>query len=416
MKRLTFLELIFLFLSTTFSSNPPPPGWFQQTLPVSDFINDIFFLDILNGWVVTKNNGYILNTTNGGENWDIQLDSAGNLQSVQFLDNRTGYALGNGLHGIIYKTTNGGANWDLIYDFNPTGTFRDMCFINEDTGWICSDDPFDGGVFKTTNGGNIWQQQLNYASENPQVIFFTNKDTGWTGNEYRKLYKTTNGGLNWNLQTIFPYISSSIKDITFINSKTGFISAYYIYKTSNGGITWDSANDSGIKLSFANDLVGWSGTDFFRIKKTTNGGLLWFTQYSPVYNNTSISSIDSLKAWAGATGIVHTTDGGGLSHIYPINNQLPADIILYQNYPNPFNPVTNINYELRSSGHVNLRIFDATGKEVQELINSKQDAGVYKIEFNGSALSSSVYYYRIELIDNKSGQTYSESKKMLLVK
>ena len=78
MKKLILLELAFLFLATTFSSNPPPPGWYQQTLPVNDFVNDIFFLDSLNGWVVTPN-GYIMNTQNGGNNWTIQKDSAGNL-------------------------------------------------------------------------------------------------------------------------------------------------------------------------------------------------------------------------------------------------------------------------------------------------------------------------------------------------
>ncbi|MCI0450132.1 MAG: hypothetical protein L0Y79_10190, partial [Chlorobi bacterium] len=53
MKRLLFFELLVLFLATTFESDSPP-GWFQQTLPVSDVINDIFFLDSLTGWVVTQ--------------------------------------------------------------------------------------------------------------------------------------------------------------------------------------------------------------------------------------------------------------------------------------------------------------------------------------------------------------------------
>lgn len=415
MKRLIFLELIFLFLATTFSSNPPPPGWFQQTLPVNDFINDIFFLDSLNGWVVTKYNGYILNTTNGGENWNIQLDSAGDLQAVQFIDNQIGYILGNGLHGLIYKTTNGGIKWNLIHDFNPTALFRDMSFINKDTGWICSRDNFDGGVFKTTDGGLSWNHQLNYASENPQSICFVNEDTGWTGNEYRKLYKTINGGSSWNLQTIFPSISSSVKDILFFNSNTGFVSAARIYKTTNGGIAWDTANDGGIKLSFANDSIGWAGDNFIDIKKTTNGGSIWINQFTNT-NNPSTFGISDLNSWAGGNKLIHTTDGGGLSSINPINNQLPSDFILYQNYPNPFNPVTNISYEIKHSRFVILRIFNTTGNEVQKLVNLNQDPGEYKIEINGSDLPSGVYFYRLEMNDNKSVPTFSETRKMLLVK
>ena len=415
MKKLIFLELIFLFLATTFSSNPPPAGWYQQTLPVNDFINDIFFLDSLNGWVVTKNNGYVLYTSNGGNNWSVQLDSAGDLQAVQFLDNLTGYVLGNGLHGVIYKTTNGGKNWNLIHDFNPTVFFRDISFINNYTGWVCSRDNFDGGVFKTTDGGMSWDHQLNYAFENPQSIFFINTNIGWISSENRKIFKTTNGGINWNLQFIN---SHNLGSIFFLNENTGWVGSSGILKTTNGGVNWNTSITEvvGYKLDFTSDSIGWGGVDFFLISKTTNGGYSWFYQSSPIVNNTSVSSVDSLKAWAGASGIVHTTDGGGLSSINPISNQLPSDFILYQNYPNPFNPVTKISYELKHSRFAILRIFDAAGKEVQKLVNSNQDAGEYKIEINGATLPSGAYFYQLEMIDNKSVQAFSEAKKMLLVK
>ncbi|MBK8982075.1 MAG: hypothetical protein IPM38_07070 [Ignavibacteria bacterium] len=52
MKRKLFLTSLLLFLSLSFSSNPP--GWYVQQLPVNDFVNDIFFLDSLNGWLVTR--------------------------------------------------------------------------------------------------------------------------------------------------------------------------------------------------------------------------------------------------------------------------------------------------------------------------------------------------------------------------
>ncbi len=415
MKKLFFLELTFLLLATTFSSNPPPPGWYQQTLPVSDFVNDIFFLDSLQGWVATRE-GNILHTINGGEDWNIQIDSAGDFQSIQFPESSTGYALANGLHGLIYKTTNGGTNWEVLHDFNPTALFKDMSFINKDTGWICSEDIFDGGVFKTTNGGISWDQQLNYNSENPQTIFFANKDTGWTGNQYRKLFKTTNGGLNWNLQIIFPSFQAAIEDILFFNSNTGFVSAARIYKTTNGGTSWDTANDDGIKLSFANDSIGWCGSNFFNIKKTTDGGLNWVIQNSPIFNNTSVSAVSNLIAWAGASGIVHTSDGGGLTVINNVNINSALDFTLYQNYPNPFNPNTIISYVLPVGGVVKLRVFDISGKEIETLVNKQQNSGNYEIKFDASRLPSGVYFYNVKFMDNKSNQTVSKTKKMLLLK
>ena len=414
MKKLILLELALLFLATTFQSHNPP-GWYQQTLPVNDNINDIFFLDSLNGWAVTPN-GHILNTQNGGDNWSIQKDSAGNLYTVQFLDSQNGYVLGNALHGIIYKTTDGGSNWNLVHDFSPAGLFRDMSFVNKDTGWVCSIDVFDGGLFKTTDGGVTWQRQLDETYK-PEVVFFLNKDTGWVSSNVStdRLFRTTNGGLNWSMQ----YGFNNINDIVFLDGSNGYVSSGINYRTTNGGFNWipSETNVGGIKLSFGSDSVGWGGVNFNKISKTTNKGISWYYQSSPIFDNTSVSASDNLKAWAGGFGIVHTTNGGDtLTGINQTGNFIPSDFSLYQNYPNPFNPNTKINYELRVTGYVKLSVFDITGKVVKQLVNKKQSPGNYNIEFNGKGLTSGIYFYRIIITVEKSKNVFSETKKMILTK
>ncbi|MCI0449480.1 MAG: hypothetical protein L0Y79_06805, partial [Chlorobi bacterium] len=165
MKRLILFELLVLFLATTFESDSPP-GWFQQSIPVSDIINDIFFLDSLTGWVVTdgrtstNDTGYIMKTTDGGNNWVIQYNQPMKLNVIQFLDNSTGYAGGGSGSGTgrIFKTTNGGTNWVNIISF--VTQFTDLFFVNKDTGWVCDDAGVFGGLFKTMNGGLNWFQQM----------------------------------------------------------------------------------------------------------------------------------------------------------------------------------------------------------------------------------------------------------------
>lgn len=82
------------------------------------------------------------------------------LNAVQFLDANTGYTVGGSGSGTgrIFKTTNSGNNWININSF--AGSFTDISFVNNDTGWICDDNPLDGGIFKTMNGGANWQSQL----------------------------------------------------------------------------------------------------------------------------------------------------------------------------------------------------------------------------------------------------------------
>jgi parallel beta-helix repeat protein len=97
---------------------------------------------------------------------------------------------------------------------------------------------------------------------------------------------------------------------------------------------------------------------------------------------------------------------------------LPTEYTLYQNYPNPFNPTTTIKYDLPSTSDISLIIYDILGRKVKELVNTKQQAGRYEVQFNASNLSSGVYIYQL-IADNpstSSGQGFISSKKMILLK
>jgi hypothetical protein len=91
-------------------------------------------------------------------------------------------------------------------------------------------------------------------------------------------------------------------------------------------------------------------------------------------------------------------------------NEHINDFQLNQNYPNPFNPSTNIKYYLPGNKLVTLKVFDAMGREVETIVNEKQIAGTYEVVFDGSNLSSGVYFYKLE------SDGFSETKQMILIK
>ena len=429
MKKLILLELAFLFLATTFSSDSPP-GWYQQTLPVSDQINDIFFLDSLKGWAVTDSqNGttdssYIMRTTNGGNNWEIDYRTFVQFTAIQFANSEVGYACGISSGPELFKSTNGGVNWNVLNVLTFTWK-SDLSFINKDTGWVCSSDAIDGGVFRTNDGGQSWQQQLNLGIGNPLKIFFVNKDTGWFSNDFEQLYKTTNGGMNWN--GIFTS-ASGIDAIFFLNGQKGWMrggstGTSGISYTIDGGFNWigsDGNTLGGFDVQFINDSVGYAGTlSYPRIMKSTDGGKIWGYQIGPTGSDRLVDVIknDILNAWAGQ--LIHTKDGGGeliITDISENNNLINKNFFLFQNYPNPFNPVTNLEFGISKLGFISLKVYDIQGKEITTIVNSKLNPGTYKYEFNGSNLNSGVYFYVLRVTDEKSGQIFSEAKNMVLVK
>ncbi|CAN5609455.1 hypothetical protein BH10BAC5_BH10BAC5_22370 [soil metagenome] len=83
---------------------------------------------------------------------------------------------------------------------------------------------------------------------------------------------------------------------------------------------------------------------------------------------------------------------------------------LNQNYPNPFNPATTIKFSIPENGFISLKIYDAAGKQIDELINDYKQAGVYEVSYSAASLSSGIYFYELNT------KTYNEVKKMTLIK
>ena len=71
---------------------------------------------------------------------------------------------------------------------------------------------------------------------------------------------------------------------------------------------------------------------------------------------------------------------------------------------------TKIKFSIPQSAQVNLKVYDAAGKEVTVLVNSELRAGEYQYDWNAVNLPSGVYFYIL-----KAGE-FSQTKKMILVK
>lgn len=93
-----------------------------------------------------------------------------------------------------------------------------------------------------------------------------------------------------------------------------------------------------------------------------------------------------------------------------VNTDKNESVELSTSYPNPFNPTAQIGYQIPKDGFVSLIVYNALGQVVAELVNKHQTSGKYSVQFNGSGLSSGVYFYRLE-----SGN-FTQTNKMILLK
>ena len=82
------------------------------------------------------------------------------------------------------------------------------------------------------------------------------------------------------------------------------------------------------------------------------------------------------------------------------DGEVPVEVTLGQNYPNPFNPVTSISYSLPKAGHIDLAVYDMTGKMVAQLVDGMTPAGHHAVSFDAGHLPSGVYTYVLSDADH----------------
>jgi len=132
------------------------------------------------------------------------------------------------------------------------------------------------------------------------------------------------------------------------------------------------------------------------------------------YSRTGDGDLAHLKLdWAGTItpgGITIRIEGEVAGLDEPEFSEIPRDYFLEQNFPNPFNPVTHIRYGLKKAAQVRINIYNVSGQRVAVLIDKRQEAGYYSVDFNADNLAGGIYFYTIEAND------FAQIRKMVLIK
>jgi photosystem II stability/assembly factor-like uncharacterized protein len=426
----SFLTLLsFLLLtSNSFSQN----GWVQVNSGTTKNLNKAFFINSNTGWVC-GDSGIVIKTTNKGFTWTTcTTNTLQPLRDIFFLDENLGWAVGgrpafSDPRMLILHTFNGGASWITLMDMlDFDNCLASVHFYDAGTGIVSG---FGGngsattGIFRlTSNGGNNWTYSTTYSTYDMKI---DNSGNIWrlcglfvdVGVDSSWIQLSNNRGASWNSKWHSSKIS--LRDLDLINNSTAYVladsgSQKFILKTFNAGNIWErtvySLPSYPNTFDFINTNTGWTGRT--SIYCTTNAGLNWIQQkdVSP-YSISRIKMLDSLQGICLlSNGKIYITGTGGVMNVHQNPSQFPNKFFLSQNYPNPFNPLTRINYELPITNYVSIKIYDALGNEVKTLVNEKQNAGSYSVDFNAASLPSGIYFYKLVT------ENFSETRKMILIK
>jgi photosystem II stability/assembly factor-like uncharacterized protein len=441
---------IFIFINAFNFQHNPPGAWRPQFIENMSgrYLPDMMFVDSLVGYSVSNNQGpginYVFKTTNGGDNWMQVFETSWDPARVFFLNRDTGFINGG---NKLYRTKNGGGDWEEIFT-PPSFELYDFAAISIDT-IIISTSYIEGeSIWRTENGGNLWVRR--YTGTTVQKLYMYDNRLGFAGDAATTFFmRTSNSGINWTRIEG----QRGFEDIEFSDSLFGWKSRTWdddsLRKTTDGGLTWAVKDiPRGPPISFYGgmlykyplgrfDLMNkdtiWGPGSFIayfdtqRLKgvlyRSTDRGENWQLQIpdTGLFRKTHwklIDFVDRQNGWVyGVDSVGVNTKVGGDTIFYTltgISNTGSEHVMKYslnQNYPNPFNPKTRISYDLKTSGYISLVISNSLGKRITSLVNQRQNSGNYEIEFDGSNLPSSVYFYSLFINGER-----IETRKMLLTK
>uniref|UniRef100_A0A832DGT1 T9SS type A sorting domain-containing protein n=1 Tax=Ignavibacterium album TaxID=591197 RepID=A0A832DGT1_9BACT len=427
-----FLSL-FLFTTISFTQSSE---WIRIQTPVTANLKYIYAVDSLNIWVA-GDSGYILYSSDLGENWSIQhFNSEFEITDIFFLDKDNGWAIENGtldsinVTNFILSTTDGGLNWNSIR-FRPDNVnLYSICFRNYQTGFIGG----DNSVFViTTNSGTDWieipRDTATFSHFPVRKIRFLNDSTGFAvGGFYDRggvIWHSIDGGFNWMTDSAY---ADPFFDMVFVDSvsvvamasdiERSFPSA--VFKTTNLGNSWFHQEipyygvSTGIDKRTSTEIWGTFKKEFI---VSTDAGENWFTVVTPdsieVYD---IAFTDSLHGFAVAQNGIFLRY---IPKVISVNDDELKEInsfFVYQNYPNPFNSSTRIKIQFLDESLLNIFIYNSLGEKVHTVFSGISNSGVSEYFFSAENLPSGIYFYTVEAIEvkNRLNSNFFTGKMILL--
>ena len=439
-----FILLAFSFLACSIL---PQSQWVEQTNGIDKGNFRHSPIDASDGQNVVIGGWYkkIFTTTNSGNNWTmIEYGAVDSNQIEMVIDvsiiDKDHIWLSTD-NGKILNTVDGGITWQLqFYDTTITNFINYIEMFDLQNGVamgdkVINDDTVTAILLKTTDGGQNWItsniHKGGFILDQWRRIDFVNTNTGYffkSMTQPYKLYKTTNGGVSWDT-TNFSNVSSYLTILKFYNEDIGFVYTFgKVFYTLDGGNSWNTSvvsdNSFGMDIEFiknGNSFTVAVATIESNIYFSSDTGKTWTSDTT--FRNLAIYDIcfpDNQNGWVltGSGGVINKIyyNGNGLITGIDNKNILPNSYSISQNYPNPFNPSTIIQYSLPFESDVSIVVYNILGEEVTKLVENNKPAGIHNVHFDGSGLSSGIYFYSIRVTSVENNKNFLKVKKMVLIK
>jgi photosystem II stability/assembly factor-like uncharacterized protein len=280
-------------------------------------LNAVHFVDSKRGWAA-GDGGLVLRTDDSGRSWTRQTVSAReSINDIYFRDKEDGYLLSG---NQILVTEDGGATWRVAGRF-PASSFGgaepelySVRFTSKKKGWVVGslsrrESVVDSLVLYTEDAGTAWNRRPVPTKDELIHLDFDGEKRGWVVGAGGTILHTRDGGETWVRQN--PPTQATLYHVDFDNSRRGWAVGERgtILRTADGGETWTAVpppvRTTLLSVKFADDDNGWIVGRGGVILRSEDGGQTWVRQESNTRQNIYALHFDKKLGWAvGGDGTV----------------------------------------------------------------------------------------------------------------
>ncbi|MCB0823701.1 MAG: T9SS type A sorting domain-containing protein [Bacteroidales bacterium] len=271
-------------------------------------VNDIYFLDDLNGWV-TGDESLFYRTTDGGATWDSISDvPAGNVWAARFYNELSGFVY---IGSDCYKAENGGLSLEKIESYPALNGPSRVTYPIDD--FICV--VGDQSINSSFDLGENWQIAQGGPSDNFNAVFIVDEDKIFTVGDNGLIYSSSDGGTSWTFQA--SGTDENINDVIFRTNTAVWIVGNngFAAFSNDEGATWETTSIgtfqhlNAISFDGQKGMIVGQGIAF----STNNGGITWTNTSIPAFANLNdVELLSSSEACCvGNNGVIFRTDDFG---------------------------------------------------------------------------------------------------------
>lgn len=317
MKRGRFLASILLIGAASVVSFAQE-GWLAARRgPSGKDLNTVYFADSKRGWVA-GDDGFVSYTSDGGHSWSQQsVGTTDAINDIYFRNKENGYLLAG---NRIFKTDDSGRTWVearrfLEKDFEGAmPELYSVRFSSKKRGWVIGsvsrrDQVVDSLLIYTDDAGASWQRKTVPTREELIHLDFTGDERGWIVGAAGTILYTEDAGETWTVQR--SGTSVTLYHVDFRNQKNGWAVGERgtVLRTTDGGSRWTKVNvpvrNTLLSVQFVDDERGWIVGRGGVILRSDDGGQTWLQQESKIKNNLYALFIENKNGWAvGGDGMV----------------------------------------------------------------------------------------------------------------